>query len=196
MSDDSSQSRASGHSSQSRASGHSSQSRASGDISQSPQSGTSNDGPQSGASSNELQSRTSGDDPQSGSPSPVSVVRKGNCGKNSISVSWQEPDRPNGIILEYEIKYFEKDQETSYTIIKCKETEIVADGLKPSSVYIFQIRARTSAGYGGFSRRFEFETSPYLAASSDRSQLPIVVVAITVGVILLALVTGLLLSGR
>ncbi|XP_064833297.1 ephrin type-A receptor 5 isoform X1 [Oncorhynchus masou masou] len=130
-------------------------------------------------------------------PSPVSVVRKGNCGKNSISVSWQEPDRPNGIILEYEIKYFEKDQETSYTIIKCKETEIVADGLKPSSVYIFQIRARTSAGYGGFSRRFEFETSPYsVAASSDRSQFPIVVVAITVGVILLALVTGLLLSGR
>uniref|UniRef100_A0AAZ3RPU9 receptor protein-tyrosine kinase n=1 Tax=Oncorhynchus tshawytscha TaxID=74940 RepID=A0AAZ3RPU9_ONCTS len=130
-------------------------------------------------------------------PSPVSVVRKGNSGKNSISVSWQEPDRPNGIILEYEIKYFEKDQETSYTIIKCKETEIVADGLKPSSVYIFQIRARTSAGYGGFSRRFEFETSPYsVAASSDRSQFPIVAVVITVGVILLALVTGLLLSGR
>ncbi|XP_031681865.1 ephrin type-A receptor 5 [Oncorhynchus kisutch] len=129
-------------------------------------------------------------------PSPVSVVRKGNSGKNSISVLWQEPDRPNGIILEYEIKYFEKDQETSYTIIKCKETEIVADGLKPSSVYIFQIRARTSAGYGGFSRRFEFETSPYLAASSDRSQFPIVAVVITVGVILLALVTGLLLSGR
>eukprot|EP00063_Salmo_salar_P019710 XP_013994545.1 PREDICTED: ephrin type-A receptor 5 isoform X2 [Salmo salar] len=129
-------------------------------------------------------------------PSPVSVVRKGNSGKNSIAVSWQEPDRPNGIILEYEIKYFEKDQETSYTIIKCKETELVADGLKPSSVYIFQIRARTSAGYGGFSRRFEFETSPYIAASSDRSQFPIVAVAITVGVILLALVTGLLLSGR
>uniref|UniRef100_A0A8B9JXJ1 receptor protein-tyrosine kinase n=1 Tax=Astyanax mexicanus TaxID=7994 RepID=A0A8B9JXJ1_ASTMX len=54
-----------------------------------------------------------------------------------------------------------QDQETSYTIIKSKETEVVADGLKPSSAYIFQIRARTSAGYGGFSRRFEFETSPY-----------------------------------
>uniref|UniRef100_A0A3P9A2K4 receptor protein-tyrosine kinase n=1 Tax=Esox lucius TaxID=8010 RepID=A0A3P9A2K4_ESOLU len=94
-------------------------------------------------------------------PSPVSVVRKGKSGKNSISLSWQKPDRPNGIILEYEIKYFEKDQETSYTIIKSKETEILADALKPSSVYIFQIRARTSAGYGGFSRRFEFETSPY-----------------------------------
>uniref|UniRef100_A0A8B9JW47 receptor protein-tyrosine kinase n=1 Tax=Astyanax mexicanus TaxID=7994 RepID=A0A8B9JW47_ASTMX len=85
-------------------------------------------------------------------PSPITVVKKGKTAKNSIAVSWQEPDRPNGIILEYEIKYFEKDQETSYTIIKSKETEVVADGLKPSSAYIFQIRARTSAGYGGFSR--------------------------------------------
>uniref|UniRef100_A0AAY4AJV5 receptor protein-tyrosine kinase n=1 Tax=Denticeps clupeoides TaxID=299321 RepID=A0AAY4AJV5_9TELE len=94
-------------------------------------------------------------------PSPITVVKKGKAGKNSITVSWLEPDRPNGIILEYEIKYFEKDQETSYTIIKSKETAVVADGLKPSSIYIFQIRARTSAGYGSFSRRFEFETSSY-----------------------------------
>uniref|UniRef100_A0A8C3BLL9 receptor protein-tyrosine kinase n=1 Tax=Cairina moschata TaxID=8855 RepID=A0A8C3BLL9_CAIMO len=129
-------------------------------------------------------------------PSPVSSVKKGKITKNSISLSWQEPDRPNGIILEYEIKYFEKDQETSYTIIKSKETMITADGLKPGSAYIFQIRARTAAGYGGFSRRFEFETSPVLAASSDQSQIPIIVVSVTVGVILLAVVIGFLLSGR
>ncbi|KAM9026644.1 ephrin type-A receptor 5 isoform 11-T11 [Ara ararauna] len=128
-------------------------------------------------------------------PSPVSSVKKGKITKNSISLSWQEPDRPNGIILEYEIKYFEKDEETSYTIIKSKLTTITADGLKPGSVYIFQIRARTAAGYGGFSRRFEFETSPVLAASSDQSQIPIIVVSVTVGVILLAVVIGFLLSG-
>ncbi|XP_050829896.1 ephrin type-A receptor 5 isoform X3 [Serinus canaria] len=130
-------------------------------------------------------------------PSPVSTVKKGKITKNSISLSWQEPDRPNGIILEYEIKYFEKDQETSYTIIKSKETAITADGLKPGSAYVFQIRARTAAGYGGFSRRFEFETSPVsVAASSDQSQIPIIVVSVTVGVILLAVVIGFLLSGR
>ncbi|TKC36917.1 hypothetical protein EI555_011885, partial [Monodon monoceros] len=93
-------------------------------------------------------------------PSPVTNVKKGKIAKNSISLSWQEPDRPNGIILEYEIKYFEKDQETSYTIIKSKETTITAEGLKPASVYVFQIRARTAAGYGVFSQRFEFETIP------------------------------------
>nr|XP_042712222.1 ephrin type-A receptor 5 isoform X16 [Chrysemys picta bellii] len=129
-------------------------------------------------------------------PSPISIVKKGKIAKNSISLSWQEPDRPNGIILEYEIKYFEKDQETSYTIIKSKETKITVDGLKPASTYIFQIRARTAAGYGGFSRRFEFETSPVsVAASSDQSQIPIIAVSVTVGVILLAVVIGFLLSG-
>ncbi|XP_063129729.1 ephrin type-A receptor 5 isoform X7 [Rattus norvegicus] len=130
-------------------------------------------------------------------PSPVTNVKKGKIAKNSISLSWQEPDRPNGIILEYEIKYFEKDQETSYTIIKSKETTITAEGLKPASVYVFQIRARTAAGYGVFSRRFEFETTPVsVAASNDQSQIPIIAVSVTVGVILLAVMIGFLLSGR
>uniref|UniRef100_A0A3B4A1X5 receptor protein-tyrosine kinase n=1 Tax=Periophthalmus magnuspinnatus TaxID=409849 RepID=A0A3B4A1X5_9GOBI len=128
-------------------------------------------------------------------PSPVSVVRKGHTGKSSISLSWAEPDRPNGIILEYEIKYFEKEQDSSYTIIKSKETEMVVEGLKPSSVYIFQVRARTSAGYGAFSRRFEFQTSPYLTATSERAQASIVAVAITLALVLLAVVAGFLLSG-
>nr|XP_048302267.1 ephrin type-A receptor 5 isoform X11 [Myodes glareolus] len=129
-------------------------------------------------------------------PSPVTNVKRGKIAKNSISLSWQEPDRPNGIILEYEIKYFEKDQETSYTIIKSKETTITAEGLKPASVYVFQIRARTAAGYGVFSRRFEFETTPVsVAASNDQSQIPIIAVSVTVGVILLAVMIGFLLSG-
>ncbi|XP_005068257.1 ephrin type-A receptor 5 isoform X7 [Mesocricetus auratus] len=129
-------------------------------------------------------------------PSPVTNVKRGKIAKNSISLSWQEPDRPNGIILEYEIKYFEKDQESSYTIIKSKETTITAEGLKPASVYVFQIRARTAAGYGAFSRRFEFETTPVsVAASTDQSQIPIIAVSVTVGVILLAVMIGFLLSG-
>uniref|UniRef100_A0A6I8T234 receptor protein-tyrosine kinase n=1 Tax=Xenopus tropicalis TaxID=8364 RepID=A0A6I8T234_XENTR len=129
-------------------------------------------------------------------PSTISIVKKGKIAKSSISLSWQEPDRPNGIILEYEIKYFEKDQESSYTIVKSKETEITVEGLKPASSYIFQIRARTAAGYGAFSRRFEFETSPVsFAATGDQSQIPIIAVSVTVGIILLAGIVGFLLSG-
>uniref|UniRef100_A0A3P9CIB4 receptor protein-tyrosine kinase n=1 Tax=Maylandia zebra TaxID=106582 RepID=A0A3P9CIB4_9CICH len=82
-------------------------------------------------------------------PSPVSVVRKGHTGKSSIALSWAEPDRPNGIILEYEIKYFEK-------------VKIFSQSCVPLSTALGPVRARTSAGYGAFSRRFEFQTSPYL----------------------------------
>lgn len=129
-------------------------------------------------------------------PSPISVVKKKRIAKNSISLMWQEPNRPNGIILEYEIKYFEKDQETSYTIIKSKETEILVDGLKPTTTYVYQIRARTAAGYGGYSRKFEFETSPVSLPAGDQSQVPIIGVSVAVGMILVAVVSGLLLSGR
>lgn len=28
--------------------------------------------------------------------------------EHSIQLSWQEPEQPNGVITEYEIKYYEK----------------------------------------------------------------------------------------
>lgn len=41
-------------------------------------------------------------------PSQVTVIRKDRTSQNSISLSWLEPERPNGIILDYEVKYYEK----------------------------------------------------------------------------------------
>ncbi|CAF93010.1 unnamed protein product, partial [Tetraodon nigroviridis] len=77
-------------------------------------------------------------------PSAVSVVRKGHTGKSSMALSWAEPDRPNGVILEYEIKYFEKEQDSSYTIIRSKELQMVVEDLKPSSLYVFQVRQNSA----------------------------------------------------
>lgn len=36
------------------------------------------------------------------------MVHQESTGQNSVTLLWQEPDQPNGIILEYEIKYYEK----------------------------------------------------------------------------------------
>lgn len=36
------------------------------------------------------------------------VLRQENTGQNSVTLLWREPDQPNGIILEYEVKYYEK----------------------------------------------------------------------------------------
>lgn len=41
-------------------------------------------------------------------PSPVTVIKKEKTSRNSVFLSWQQPERPNGIILDYEIKYYEK----------------------------------------------------------------------------------------
>lgn len=41
-------------------------------------------------------------------PSQVSEVIKERVLEHSVQLSWQEPEHPNGVITEYEIKYYEK----------------------------------------------------------------------------------------
>ncbi|MEQ2194264.1 Ephrin type-A receptor 3 [Xenoophorus captivus] len=103
-------------------------------------------------------------------PSPVTVIQKEKTSRNSVSLSWQEPDRPNGIILDYEIKYYEKTLHPChtvkkqpagiYTILRARGCNVTLNGLKPNTAYLLQIRARTAAGYGASSPSFQLETSP------------------------------------
>lgn len=46
----------------------------------------------------------------------------------------------------------------SYSTLKSKVTTATISGLKPATRYIFQVRARTSAGCGRFSQTVEVET--------------------------------------
>lgn len=41
-------------------------------------------------------------------PSPVSSIQATDVTRHSLSLAWQQPDRPNGVILEYEVKFYEK----------------------------------------------------------------------------------------
>lgn len=41
-------------------------------------------------------------------PSQVSGVMKERVLQRIVDLSWQEPEHPNGVITEYEIKYYEK----------------------------------------------------------------------------------------
>ncbi|KAK2850077.1 hypothetical protein Q7C36_008860 [Tachysurus vachellii] len=129
-------------------------------------------------------------------PSQVTIIRKDRTSRNSISLSWLEPERPNGIILDYEVKYYEKqEQETSYTILRCKGTNVTLNGLKPDTRYLLQIRARTAAGYGSSSRKFEFETSPdSFSISSENSQVVLIAIASAVAIILLTVVLYVVIS--
>ncbi|XP_031694230.1 ephrin type-A receptor 8-like isoform X2 [Anarrhichthys ocellatus] len=92
-------------------------------------------------------------------PSEVMEIRQQNTSQNSVILLWHEPNQPNGVILEYDIKYYEKENEAhSYSTLKSKNTSARVSGLKPGTKYIFQVRARTSAGCGDFSQNVEIQT--------------------------------------
>ncbi|KAJ8400222.1 hypothetical protein AAFF_G00399160 [Aldrovandia affinis] len=118
-------------------------------------------------------------------PSQVIAIRQENASQNSVTLLWHEPDQPNGVILEYDIKYYEKDKEQqSYSTIKSKGTTAKVSGLKPGTRYIFQVRARTSAGCGRFSQTVEIQTG---------KAVPLRYNTMTIIWISMALVTGLVM---
>lgn len=115
-------------------------------------------------------------------PSPVTSIQAKDITRHTISLAWQPPDRANGVILEYEVKYYEKvrrrcrccartptkthvfsfpqDQnERSYRILKTSSRSTDIKGLTPLTSYVFHVRARTAASYGEFSGPFEVMTN-------------------------------------
>ncbi|KAG9352767.1 hypothetical protein JZ751_017343 [Albula glossodonta] len=180
-------------------------------------------------------------------PSQVIAIRQENASQNSVTLLWHEPDQPNGVILEYDIKYYEKGErhtrcrsgnsalrlvhaggvgvtqigtspgtlsgflrpnlnlalaeqtlateakmsplaplqdkeQQSYSTLKSKGTTAKVSGLKPGTRYIFQVRARTSAGCGRFSQSVEIQTG---------KAVPLRYNTMTIIWISMALVTGL-----
>ncbi|XP_055007825.1 ephrin type-A receptor 4b isoform X2 [Boleophthalmus pectinirostris] len=129
----------------------------------------------------------------------VSVVLKERRSKDSVTLAWQGPERPNGAIVEYEVIYYEKNQrEQNYTVLKTRSNMMTVDGLKPGTTYVFRVRARTDGGYGSYGGEIELETSHEdVLAIGDPNQSTILAVSIAGGIVLLIfLVTCFVVSGR
>ncbi|XP_066532229.1 ephrin type-A receptor 7 [Hoplias malabaricus] len=136
-------------------------------------------------------------------PSQVSEVIKERVQEHSIQLSWQEPEQPNGVITEYEIKYYEKDQKDRiYSTVKSKSTSATVNNLKSSTAYIFQIRAFTAAGYGMFGPRLEVTTkdeasgAATIVSSEQNPVIIIAVVAVAGTIILVFMVFGFIIGRR
>ncbi|XP_051873294.1 ephrin type-B receptor 3-like isoform X4 [Pristis pectinata] len=123
-------------------------------------------------------------------PSPVLMVHLLSATSDSMTLSWLAPEKPNGIILDYELKYREKDQDesTASTITSQKNT-IRIDGLKPTAFYGVQVRARTVAGYGKYSETVDFQTlTENENSKSIQEQLPLIVGSATAGLVFIVAV--------
>ncbi|RXM29712.1 Ephrin type-A receptor 7 [Acipenser ruthenus] len=134
-------------------------------------------------------------------PSQVSEVIKERVRQRSIQLSWQEPELPNGVITEYEIKYYEKDQrDRTYSTVKSKSTSATVNNLKPSTAYVFQIRAFTAAGYGTYGPRLEVITQEEATATAVTSeQNPVIIIAVVAvagTIILVFMVFGFIIGRR
>ncbi|XP_007553984.1 ephrin type-A receptor 6-like [Poecilia formosa] len=131
-------------------------------------------------------------------PAFVGIVSEDWATHNSIALSWSEVEQPPSDIVDYEVKYYEKEQEQlSYSSTRTKSTRVVVTGLRPSTVYVFHVRARTSAGYTAYSPNFEFATAPEDPDIADQGQVLVVVTASVGGFSLLVILTlFLLITGR
>ncbi|TKS70269.1 Ephrin type-A receptor 6 [Collichthys lucidus] len=111
-------------------------------------------------------------------PALVGVVRKDWATQNSIALSWSQVEQPPSDIVDYEVKYYEKEQEQlSYSSTRTKNPSVVVTGLRPSTVYVFHVRARTAAGYTAYSPNFVFATAAEDPDIADQGQVLVVVTA-------------------
>uniref|UniRef100_A0A9J8BK54 Ephrin type-B receptor 3 n=1 Tax=Cyprinus carpio carpio TaxID=630221 RepID=A0A9J8BK54_CYPCA len=136
--------------------------------------------------------RADNDSPDSGctTPSAVPTVHLMGASANTMSLSWLPPEKPNGIILDYEIKYHEKDQgEAIAHTMTAQRSSARIEGLKPGTPYVVQVRARTVAGYGRYSSPTDFSTNHQADADKTlQEQLPLIVGSLTAGLVFIIVV--------
>uniref|UniRef100_A0A672YYF9 Ephrin type-B receptor 3 n=1 Tax=Sphaeramia orbicularis TaxID=375764 RepID=A0A672YYF9_9TELE len=108
-------------------------------------------------------------------PSAVPTVHLMAATASTMSLSWLPPEKPNGIILDYEIKYHEKGEAIAHTMTAQRSNARI-EGLKAGTPYVVQVRARTVAGYGRYSSPADFSTNLQTDPPKTwQEQLPLIV---------------------
>ncbi|KAM7379022.1 hypothetical protein PAMP_004600 [Pampus punctatissimus] len=122
-------------------------------------------------------------------PSAVPTVHLMRSTSDTLSLSWLPPEKPNGVILDYEIKYHERGQPMSHTVTS-QHSSAKVEGLRAATPYVVQVRARTVAGYGRYSNPMDFSTSLHSdPQKSVQDQLPLIIGSASAGlVVIVALV--------
>ncbi|XP_016340208.1 ephrin type-B receptor 2-like isoform X1 [Sinocyclocheilus anshuiensis] len=128
-------------------------------------------------------------------PSAVSIMPQASRTVDSITLSWSQPDQPNGVILDYELQYYEKNMaESNSTLLRSQTNTAVIWGLKPETIYVFQVRARTVAGFGRLSGKMYFQTMTEEEYSSSlQEKLPLIIGSAAAGVVFLIAVVVLII---
>ncbi|XP_078063720.1 ephrin type-B receptor 3-like, partial [Mustelus asterias] len=93
------------------------------------------------------------------------ILQTATTARNGLALQWPVAPQGQAQVLDYEVKYYEKDKnESSASYISSSTNSLLIDGLKNGMVYVVQVRARTQEGYGPFSSKKDFRT---LGGSAD-----------------------------
>ena len=84
----------------------------------------------------------------------VSDLRLNGVGIDLISVTWNIPTVPNGVIIMYEIRYRESNSSGPYNMSNTSNTQYSIGGLLPYTNYTIGVRAYTTVGPGEWSDIF------------------------------------------
>ena len=82
-------------------------------------------------------------------PGVVSDLMSSGSDVDQISITWNQPSIPNGIITVYELRYRKSDSSDSFIYVNgTTNTQHIIDGLLPNTSYTVGVRAYTIAGPG------------------------------------------------
>ncbi|KAM9761307.1 ephrin type-B receptor 1-like isoform 2-T2 [Menidia menidia] len=132
-------------------------------------------------------------------PSVVPIMHQISSTSRSFSLSWPPPEQPNGIILDYEIRYYDKSQSSllNSSMVQSDTPNVVLEGLRPGTGYVVQVRARTVAGYGAYSKEMLFQTLTDDEYKSELGQqLSLIAGSLVGGVCIVSLVAIVIICTR
>ncbi|XP_039306875.1 ephrin type-A receptor 4 isoform X14 [Solenopsis invicta] len=130
-------------------------------------------------------------------PSLVSNVRITSVKSSELSISWDAPDvgagGDNDLVERYEVRCYPRyDDATNATVIQTSELSATFKGLKPSTDYAIQVRAKTTRGWGEYTPVI-FKKTPHAmgldyVGEDDNMQVRIIAGAIVAVVVLLVII--------
>ncbi|XP_072314574.1 ephrin type-B receptor 4b [Eucyclogobius newberryi] len=125
-------------------------------------------------------------------PGLVSGLKRTSASENSLTLEWTPPNQvlnpdqtrsqtPNRV-LDYQLRYCPKEGEGSgqWQYVSSRAASLVLLGLRRSTKYMVQVRARSSTGFGPFSADTNFSTLP-----EGNSHLVLTAVLVTMTILLL-----------
>ncbi|XP_025271313.1 ephrin type-A receptor 4-B isoform X18 [Camponotus floridanus] len=141
-------------------------------------------------------------------PSLVSNVRITSVKSSELSISWDAPVIEVGgdsdLVERYEVRCYPRyDDATNATVIQTSELSATFKGLKPSTDYAIQVRAKTTRGWGEYTP-VVFKKTPHAmgldyVGEDDNMQVRIIagaVVAVVVLLVIIIIMTVLILRSR